>query len=222
MSAPAVTFHSKSSTFDFFSVKTQRVMFGIGPHEFANARELEANPIVVDFDLQSIRAIWNADEREHYTADSVALMADGGIVTTEVKASVSYFQDPDYVPVMWNAERAFQPVGITFAKVTGDQMDDNQRRSWNVNRVFHDRGTAFDKRDVDAVRKLLAAEGGQTPLGRVMETLSTNASVGRQMANAMMCVRHLAYDLDAVVTPDTPVSAAPLATAPYDIRRIGL
>lgn len=222
VSAPAVTFHSRSSTFDFFSVKTRRVVYGIGPHEFAHARELEADPYTADFGLQGLRAVWNAEGRDHYTADSVALMADGRVVGTEVKASESYFQDPKYAAVMWNAARSFEAAGITFAKVTGDGMDDNRRRSWNVSRVFHDRGTRFGEREISAVTNLLTAAGSPVALGRVQEVLSDNASVARQMVNAMMCARHLAYDLNAAVTSDTEVNSAPRIAKPTDIRRIGL
>lgn len=219
--APAVTFHNVASTFDFFSVKTRRTVYGTGPHEFAHGKELEVNPWAVDFELQGVRILWNSDERDHYTGDSVALMVDH-VVAAEVKASQSYFEHPDYDTVMWNAQRSFEAAGLRFRKVTGDEMAGRRRRRWNIDRAFDDRATAFDKRESDALAILLHSGCGSVPMGRLVVALSPHRSVGRQIVNAMLCQRHLAYDLDGIVDDDTEVTAPPQALDHTDIRQIGL
>jgi hypothetical protein len=211
-----VTFHSKRATFAFLSRKSGRTQTGESHYEFANAMEKEVDPNIVDFQLQGIRMRWTADGEERtYTPDAVTLDASGLITVEEVKASPSYFVDPEYRILMNAAASDLGRLGIRFRKVSGEEMERARRRQANVARAFMDRSTAFGSRHVDAVENLFAVDRRQ-PLGRIEEALGVDLRIANMMVNAMLCARHLSYDLDRQLCADTVVTPAPrcIATLP--------
>jgi len=208
-----VTFHSKRATFAFFSRKSGRTQTGESHYEFANAMEKEVDPNIVDFQLQGIQMGWSADGHDKtYTPDAVTLDASGLITVEEVKASSSYFFDPEYRILMEAAASDLARLGIRFRKVSGEQMERARRRQANVARAFMDRSTAFGPRHVDAVENLFAVDRRQ-PLGRIEEALGVDLRIANMMVNAMLCARHLSYDLDRQLCADTVVTPAPRCVA---------
>ena len=218
-----VTFRRKQSTFSFLSVKAGRTQTGESHWEFLNAMEKEIDPQYVDYQLHGIVVRFECNEgARRYTVDSVAVTAEGSIVAEEAKASASYFAEPGYAALMTGVEKALATVRIEFRKVHGDQMQRARRRLYNITTAFNDRFTAFDQRQLDRVLDRLATEGA-VPMRRIEESIGGNTAASRRIVNAMMCARHLAYDLDDLVDDDAAVSPPPpVAKQLPDIRAIGL
>lgn len=215
----AVTFNKRQSSFAGLSVKTGRMMSGLGPHEHATWRELEANPRWVDFDLQRVRTSWSDDHGGHsYTGDWVAVDEGGLVHAGEMKASASYYADPAYHILMEEAASAYARVGITFRRDTGDGVRGGQRRQLNVGRAFGDRFTSVPDGCREAVLETLDAGGGTAPLGKVEEVAHADGRVARSMVNAMMCARHVSYPLDVRLGRDTPVTRPNTPATITDIR----
>lgn len=215
----AVTFNKRQSSFAGLSVKTGRMMSGLGPHEHAIWRELEAVPRWVDFDLQNIRTSWSDDRGGHfYTGDWVAVDHDGLVHAGEMKASASYYADPAYHILMEEAASAYARVGITFSRDTGDSIRGGQRRQLNVGRAFGDRFTAVPQDRREAVIRTVEASGGTATLGKVEEVAHDDPRVARAMVNAMLCAREVSYPLDARLDRDTPVTLPRTPTTIVDIR----
>lgn len=217
----AVTFNRRQSSFAGLSVKTGRMMSGLGPHELAIWRELEANPRWVEFDLQRIRTSWSDGHGSHsYTGDWVAVDDDGLVHAGEMKASASYYADPAYSILMEEAASAYARVGITFSRDTGDGVRGGRRRQLNVGRAFGDRFTSVPEDRRDAVLATVEAAGGTAPLGEVEEAAHADPRVARAMVNAMMCARDVAYPLDGRLDRDTPVTRPRTPDTIPDIRAI--
>lgn len=207
------------TSFSFLSLKNGRTQTGESPHELQNAREKEVDPVYIDYQLQGIRLHWDANgEPARYTADTVTLAANGNVVAEEVKASSSYFAVPDYAARMRLVEQDLATFDIRFRRVTGDAMAASRRRHYNVTRAFTERFTSFGAREIDAVGDLFAAHGKQVPMGIIFEALAPDLRIAHPIMNAMMCARHLAYNLDHMVTRDTIVTPAPQAVR--DLRDI--
>lgn len=218
-----VTFHSRRATFSFLSHKSGRTQTGESHYEFQNAQEKEVDPNVVDYQLQGIEMHWDvAGSVKRYTPDAVALDAQGMITVEEVKATPSYFADPEYRSIMTAAQTSLARIGIAFRKVTGSEMERARRRRHNVERAFMDRSTAFGAKHVAAVEELFASNPEQ-PMGRLKERLAMEPRIASMVVNAMMCARHLTYDLNLRIGADTLVVAptAP-ATGMRDIRALSL
>lgn len=218
-----VTFRKATSTFSFLSLKNGRTQSGEGPHEFGNAIEKEVDPFYVDYQLHGLRIHYEApDGPRFYTVDCVASTASGEIVAEEVKASISYFAEPSYAAHVKGAAGALGKVGITFSKVTGDDLQKAKRRNCNLKRAFSERFTSFSQAQVGRVTDIIIASGPSgAPMGKVEEALRVDPRLTRPMVNAMLCARHLSFNLGAPFQGDLPVHFAPQApTALPDIRAI--
>ena len=214
----AVTFNKRQSSFAGYSTKTARMMSGLGPHELAVWRELEANPRWVDFDLQRIRTTWTGPIGSHsYLGDYIAIDQDGLVHAGEMKASASYYADPAYHHLMEDATGAYARVGITF-RHTGDGMRGTPRRQLNVGRAFGDRFTTVPPKQRELVLEAIAANAGTAPLGLVEEKVNTDHRLARALVNAMLCARDISYPLDLRLDRDTPVTRPKAPTIIPDIR----
>jgi hypothetical protein len=217
----AVTFRRKQSTFSFLSLKSGRTQMGESPYELQNAQEKEVDPICVDFQLPGPRLCWDSPEGpRHYTADAISTDVSALITVDEVKASESYFREPSYSALMDRVEEDLSGINVKFRKITGDQMERQRRRRFNVTRLFGDRFTAFGPRQIDAIENLFSQHPEQ-PLGRLEANLGVDARISGHIVNALMCARHLRYDLDAQLTADSIVRPVPRISYPLpDIRAI--
>lgn len=217
----SVTFNKRQSSFAGLSVKTARMMSGLGPHELAIWRELEANPRWVDFDLQRIRTSWSDGHGGHsYTGDWVAVDDEGLVHAGEMKASASYYADPAYNILMEEAASAYARVGIAFSRDTDDGVRGSQRRQLNVGRAFGDRFTAVPEARRGAILAIVETAGGTASLGELEEAAHTDPRVARAMVNSMMCAREVSYPLDARLDRDTPVTRPKTPDTIPDIRAI--
>lgn len=215
--ASAVTFHRRSGSFQALSVKTGRTISGIGPHEMVQSEELEVDPIWVDFELQGLNVTWG--DGPSYTPDFHGHHAGSGIVAGEVKAHRSYFENPEYAPIMSHAARTFPSVGIGFQKVDASLLHANVVRRSNVRRAYCDRFTEFSPAQSERVLDAIDSEG-EVALGRIHNILGNDPRTSQQIVHALLCRRLLAYDLDLPVNAATTVRAAPRTEASYDIRAI--
>jgi hypothetical protein len=212
----------KKSRFSFLSQKSGRRQTGESHHEYLSAIVKEVDPQVVDFQLQGFELHWDADgSPKRYRADSVALDVEGRVIVEEVKASASYFAEPQYRSLMHRVEQDLTHCGIDFRKVTGDQLREHPRRVFNITRAFNERFTAYEPQHVDRVREIFAKNNGETTMGRMTELFGGDPRRSLPLVNALLCARHLAYDLDHQITHDTRVfmPAAP-ASSPRDIRAL--
>lgn len=218
-----VTFRRKQSTFSYLSTKCGRTQNGESHWEFMTAIEKEVDPNCVDYQLHGLVVLFDGPKGpQRYTVDSVALTATGKVVAEETKASASYFAEPQYSALMTDVEKAFSTISVSFRKVHGNAMQSARRRRYNITQAFNDRFTAFDQRQLDRVLDRLAAKKA-VPMAGIEEAIGGNRHTAKRIVNAMMCARHLAYDLDVLIDENTPVNSAPIAAKMLrDIRAIGL
>lgn len=217
-----VSFRRKQSTFSFLSRKSGFSQSGESAWEYYYARELEVNPFVVDYQFHGAKLRWKtADGPREYGPDCHHITVEAKLTMTEIKASQSYFAEPEYRALMRLTHDDLAKAGIRFEKVTGDQLLANRRRTYNISRAFDDRFTAFHTRDVNILRDGFLAEGPELALARVGELLGLPGPATLPVVNAMMCCRHLAYDLDEFVSADTIIRTAPQSSAAIrDIRSL--
>ncbi len=216
----ALTFNRKAATFSEFSMKSRRTQTGESGWERMNYKEKEVDPHWVDFQLHGIKLQWRTDTGiKTYTPDVIAANEHGDVVVEEVKASPTYFHDPEYALLLERAEAELAKLNIQFRKVTGDDLEASPRRRYNIAAAFADRFTAYSEKQTEAVQRLLCVEGGAAARGRVEEAMGGNPMVARKIVNAMMCARLVRYDLNSAPARDDLVSAVPpLSARPRDIR----
>lgn len=217
----ALTFNRKAATFSEFSMKSRRTQTGESVWERMNYKEKEVDPHWVDFQTHGIKLQWQtAAGVKTYTPDLIAANEHGDVVVEEVKASPTYFHDPEYSLLLERAETELAKLNIQFRKVTGDDLEASPRRRYNIATAFADRFTAYSTKQTEAVRSLLCVEGGAAARGRVEEVIGGNPLVARKIVNAMMCARLIRYDLSSTPARDDLVSAVPpLSGRLRDIRK---
>ncbi|MBC3941182.1 hypothetical protein [Sphingomonas albertensis] len=213
----AVTFHRTTGSFQALSVKTGRMISGIGPYEQAQSEELEADPETVAYDLQGLKTAWVGGPS--YLSDFHALHVTKGVVAGEVKADRSYFLEQSYAEIMANAKRTFAAVDITFEEKDGTSMFLNQVRRLNVRRAYCDRFHEASPAQTDRVRELVSADGGTT-LGRIHSILANDPRTAQQLVHGLLCRRVLGYDLNTPTRSDTLVYAPAKPALWVDIRDI--
>jgi hypothetical protein len=214
--APVVNFGRKRLTFSFRSARTGTVQQGEGPWELLLAKYLETTPSVHAYSLHAHRAMLTSpDGIATYGPDAVWAEVDGSVTCAEVKASSSYFSQPTTAAMLDVVEKGLTAGGIRFARITGDALQADRRRHFNVCRAFMDGLGSFDDRLASRAREVLA--NGPVALGRLGELLGVSGTYRLRVVNALM-VRHVAaYDLSAAVTPDLAVSDAPTRNVVRDL-----
>ena len=216
----ALTFNRKAATFSEFSMKSRRTQTGESGWERMNYKEKEVDPHWVDFQLHGIKLQWQTDTGvKTYTPDMIAANEHGDVVVEEVKASPTYFHDPEYALLLERAEAELAKLNVQFRKVTGDDLEASPRRRYNIAAAFADRFTAYSEKQTEAVRSLLCVEGGAAARGQVEEAIGGNLLVARKIVNAMMCARLIRSDLNSAPARDSLVSTVrPLSGRLRDIR----
>ena len=217
-----MTWNRKQTTFHDRCIKALRTQTGDSHNEFFHYIEEAMNPKTVDLQLHGIRVTYEKDsEQEEIYPDAVVLHADGQIFVDEVKASRSYFLEPEYRRKMDRLKRDLAKVGIIFREIDRSDQPGLRRRRYNVLRAFIDRHTRYSGAQRDAVHARIVAGAGTAAMAEVEEALGVHPTLRRMIVHAMLGRRDLAFDLDRQITADTKVTMAP-ALAPNlpDIRRI--
>lgn len=216
----ALTFNRKAATFSEFSMKSRRTQTGESGWERMNYKEKEVDPHWVDFQLHGLKLQWQTEAGvKTYTPDLIATNEYGDVIVEEVKASPTYFHDPEYALLLERAEVELAKLNIQFRKVTGDDLEASPRRRYNVATAFADRFTVYSAEQAEAVQSLLCAEGGAAARGRVEEEIGGNPLVARKIVNAMMCARLVRCDLNSAPSRDDLVAAVPpISVRLRDIR----
>ncbi|MBD8736235.1 hypothetical protein [Sphingomonas sp. CFBP 13706] len=216
-----VNFGRKRLTFSYLSAKTGTGQQGEGPWEYLLAKYLEGEPTIVKYQFHGIETVWTngGTVLRSYGPDATWVDTNGTITCAEVKASDGYFAEPDTHVLCNAAEEGLASIDVSFARITGDALQADRRRAYNVATVFADRLTSVSEKQVDLARDRLA--GGDVALGRLGEILGARPSTALQTINALMVGRHLAYDLSEPATPDMRISAAPAILRATDIHSIG-
>ncbi|RZK03391.1 MAG: hypothetical protein EOO76_03070 [Novosphingobium sp.] len=214
-----VTFHKRVQTFCAFSLKARLMVSGTGPHEFMVFADREVDPDYHDVGLQTLNISWKRGNS--YTLDNVAAHVTKGVVAAEVKASPSYFAEPGYLSLMANTDRTLGRVGISFERIDGTTMQRNRVRMVNVRAAYCDRFTVIGESEGKGVADALAGSGS-IALARIEELLTNGVRPTRPVVHAMLCGRHLSYDLNAPLHRDTEVTSAPAIKKRVDIRSIAL
>lgn len=217
-----VTHRRKQSTFSFLSRKTGFTQTGESPWELLRGMELEIDPYVTNFQLGGLRIYWTTPHGlRHYTPDTVLTTTTGQVFAEEVKASASYYHEPEYRSLMNRAEQGLSAVGIGFNMLDADQMRENRRRCYNVAKAFDDRFAAFGPSHLDVVRNALAKSKEGAAIGELTEAMGLHSGSAMQVINAMMCKRIVSYDLNLPFGWGTMVRQPPeAAKAMPDIRAI--
>lgn len=219
--APCMLYRNrKQSRYAGLSVKTRRMVSGLGPHELAAWKEFETNPHWVDFDMQTARVAWTADAGQlSYLADIIAIDDMGVCHAHEIKADPSYFAAPDYVHVMRHAARGFNEADIEFGKLVGAALRGTNRKQLNVDRAFGDRFTTVSPQARDLVHELLS-KVSVASLGEVEDLLDSDQLIARAKANALLCERAIGFSLDEALSREVLVTM-PIWPAMFpDIRAL--
>ena len=217
---PIVNFGRKRLTFSFRSNRTGTVQQGEGPWEFLLAKHLDTLPFVSDYRLHGHRAVLtHPDGRETvYGPDAVWSGVDGTVTCAEVKASDGYFAEPATAALLDVTERGLATGGIRLARITGDSLQDDRRRTFNVCRAFADGLGRIDDALLARARDALA--GGPLSLASLGDRLGVDARSRVRVVNALMVRHAAAYDLSDAVTPDLRVTAAPIAKPTPDLATL--
>ncbi len=217
-----VTHRRMQSTFSFLSRKTGYTQTGESFWELLRGMELEIDPCVTNFQLGGLRMYWTTPHGlRHYTPDTVLTTTTGQIFAEEVKASASYYHEPEYRSLMNRAEQGLGAVGIGFNRLDADQLRENRRRCYNIAKAFDDRFAAFGPPHHDAVQNALAKTNQGVAIGELAEAMGLHWGSAMQVINAMMCERVVSYDLNRPVSQETMVrQPTKVAKVTPDIRAI--
>ncbi|MEL0254124.1 MAG: hypothetical protein VW935_19625 [Novosphingobium sp.] len=217
-----VTFRKKKSTFAFLSLKNGRTQTGESYWELLRAKALEVDPAILDYQSSALRMIFSNDDGDRrYTADMLAIDDCGRVMVEEVKASWSYFRQPDYAQLMAEVQSACDASSLQLNRITGDNLESDRRRSYNISRAFDDRFAAFDITHEDLVSNAFAKSGGAIEFGDIASSLGLSWQHSLTILNALMCQRLVAYDLGECVCPDLQILCpSPTVAATADIRSI--
>ncbi len=218
--ARIVNFGRKRSTFSYLSKRTGSIQQGEGPWEFLLAKHLETLPHVGDYRLHGHRALLVDPDGKtsEYGPDAVWAGIDGSVTCAEVKASAGYFAEPATVALLDVTEQGLAAAGIRFARITGDALQEDRRRAFNVCRAFADGLGRFDA--ALAVRAREALAGGPLSLAELAEDLRVGPGSRVRVLNALLVRRIATYDLSDAVTPDLRVAAAPPSQPSPDIANL--
>jgi hypothetical protein len=216
-----VTFGRKQSSFSFISRKTRTEQQGEGPWELLLAKNLEVEPAVVSYAFHNLETTWSDKNivARSYGPDAIWADVHGQVVCAEVKASESYFSEPDTSALCAAATEGLETLDVHFLKLTGDALQEDRRRAFNISRAFADRLTALSPHQIDVARNRLAER--ETAVGELGELMGVQPSSALQAVNALMVRRYAAYDLSAPVTLDLLVGEAPAPAATRNIWNIG-
>lgn len=206
--ARIVNFGRKRMTFSYLSSRTGTIQQGEGAWELMLAKHLETLPQVRDYMLHGHRAVLRDPEggTTTYGPDAVWSTIDGTVTCAEVKASAGYFAEPATAVLLEVAERGLAAADIRFARITGDALQQDRRRSFNVCRAFADGSSRIDDSLVARAQEALA--GGPLGLGELGERMRVDTRSRVRIVNALLVRQVLAYDLSDAVTPDLRVAAA--------------
>lgn len=218
--APIVSFGRKKSTFSFLSRRTGSIQQGEGPWEFLLAKHLETLPAVQNYQMHGHRAVLTDPEggETRYGPDAVWSGVDGTVTCAEVKASAGYFAEPATVALLHVTERGLAAAGIRFARITGDALQEDRRRAFNVCRAFTDGLGQLDGAVEARAREALAR--GPLSLAELSEHVGIDARSRVRVLNALLVRRIAAYDLSDAVTPDLRVAAAPRSNPAPDLATL--
>ncbi|MEO1968474.1 MAG: hypothetical protein ABGW87_07150 [Sphingomonadaceae bacterium] len=217
-----ITHRRKQFTFAFLSRKNGRTQTGESWWEYSHAKRLEVDPEVADYQLGGFRITWRTSHGiREYTPDAVRVDTAGAIAADEVKASASYFHEPEYSAQMKRTNIDLAAAGICFNMIDGEQMLSNRRYFYNVAKAFDDRFAKFGDRELDQIHNVIRDNDAGVELGRIANAMQLHAASAMQIVNAMMCKGLVVYDLNYPANLDTIVRLFPkLATPLPDIRSI--
>lgn len=194
------------------SHKAGRDQYFEGPHEAYGFRLHEIDPNFVDLQYQPLAVEWisSTGKTQRMTLDYGVETQDGRVIFGEDKASQDYFDDPQIAVRLDLVESLLTGLGASLERrVAGGLTSAVQRRC--VKDIFDARRTHFDVSAVDRARALITADGGASPLGRVLEVLGAPPVVALEMARAMMHRRLLSMPIMSPPMPDTLVTIPPPA-----------
>jgi len=171
-------------------------------HAFFHHSEVDIG--VVDYLAQPFRFEFVIDGTPRtYIADCVRQLADGAIEVVEVKHDARALKDPDYVLKLHWVREICRVLGWSFRVVHGQRLRERSVRNDNVQTVQHSRSVQYSASDV-FVAADACGRTGATTLGVLAEALG-DVRLGRAKAYAMMVGRLVDIELDARLSPQTPV-----------------
>lgn len=217
-----ITHNRKQFTFAYLSRKNGRTQTGESWWEYCHARRLEVDPQVADYQLGGLRLTWQTKSGiRHYTPDAVRLGASGIVSADEVKASTSYFHEPNYAAQMDHVEASLAAEGMGFSKVDGDSMLQRRRMHYNISKAFDDRFAKFGEREIEALYIAINDNQVGASVSEIAQEMHLHPASALQVINAMMCSGLVTYDLECPTNSETIVRLFPKPTVPLpDIRSI--
>lgn len=217
-----VTHRRKQFTFAYLSRKNGRTQTGESWWEYCYARRLEVDPHVADYQLGGLRITWRTTTGlRHYTPDAVRVSAAGQVSADEVKASGSYFHEPNYAAKMSFVEGSLAAAGLDFDKIDGDSMLERRRMQYNVAMAFDDRFARFGEPEVAALHCAISDYETGASISEIAHAMRLHPAAALQIVNAMMCKGLVSYDLERPANSETIVRLFPKPVVPLpDIRSI--
>jgi hypothetical protein len=178
------TFNRVQPTFSDYDLKSRRTQTGESHHEFNNYIWRAADPDIVDLQLGGLQLSYEHEGGPRtYTADCVYLTADGHLFADEVKASNSYFNEPDYKARLKRVEADLAAVGIGFNRVVASHVRELRVRRHNLTRAFLDRHANFRQRSDDGGRRSPRRRPASSPANCPFDALPAQAHLRARSAD---------------------------------------
>jgi len=204
-----------------FCFKAGRTMFFEGPHEPASHRLRVVTHTCTDVQFQPLVAHWRLADgtSTSYFVDSVEETDTGWLVFRENKAHRAYFDDPEIDAKLsaFEAEITKHPY-VRFERELGSDLMDGMK--WRVVKdIYDDRDLVFTDAQRDAVRNVLAREGGVAALGRIWDAIGGDRDDARRLSSAMLVARIIGFPVDRPPAADTRVVMPRPPAWPGRLRR---
>jgi len=202
----AITGRRRITTGIYPSAKSARPFPFEGMNEQAFLMHCEVDTEVVDYRAQPFRFEFVLDGvKRIYIADCARLLDSGRIEVVEVKNDRRALKDPDYAQKLAYVREVCTELGWGFRVVMKDQIFSPPAVYANVVEIQSRRQVKFDAAQCYLTFDLIERMGGQTPLGKLAETIGERR-VGRAVAMAMMVARQVKIDLSVPLCDDSVVS----------------
>lgn len=213
------TYHKKKPTFMALSHKTKRLVSEESPWENLYRVLWNLDPDVLDFEGQGLTITLVTPDHPDgalYTIDAILAMSDG-LHGHEIKASGSYFLDPDQMQLMVNVTDVLGLAGITMHKSTANALLSNRRLLDNLSYGRIHQYDTVPPDECEAVRRALS--DGPKTYGDLKSLLGSDFRIQKAKAFSLLAKRLLRFDLAERLT-DQSIVTAPLACSIPDIRNI--
>ena len=207
-----ITYASACSTFATFSGKAARQQYCEGATEMAALRDAEMRTEYLDFQFQPLRIEWlQPDGRwRRYTFDCALEIEDGTLVFEELKATPAQLAKPDIDAKLKAAKQVMKNYGVQVRQRSASGLQHSASHE-AITSLWAWRRTTIDDRQVNRVREIIEAAGGEIALRRLLERVDENVHLAFGIAAALTMRRFMRIEFDHGPLQDAAVTVPSVA-----------